>query len=152
MGGHRSELFGGTSGELANSGASNFSQVEKLLSELDSRGARFSREDVVGVVKTDGARIIWLEKGKSGEGGSGLNHIVERHGSEFAQNGVRAQDIPNLLLSAVSHGKIVGYQGKGVGRPIFEIAYKGRTHRVAITIGKNGYIVGANHRGIVKED
>ena len=39
---------------------------------------------------------------------------------------------------------VVHYQGKGTGRPIYEVNYKGSTQRVAVTVGSNGYIVGAN--------
>ena len=40
--------------------------------------------------------------------------------------------------------KIVGYQGKGNGRPIYEFIYKGKKQRVAITTGNNGFVIGAN--------
>lgn len=43
-----------------------------------------------------------------------------------------------------SKGHIVGYQGKGTGRPIYEVDYNGTKRRVAVTVGSNGYIVGAN--------
>lgn len=49
---------------------------------------------------------------------------------------------------AVKSGTIVGYQGRGKGRPIYEFIYKGKTRRVAISIGSNGYIVGANPKSI----
>ncbi len=47
-------------------------------------------------------------------------------------------------MTAVTEGKIVGYQGRGTGRPIYEIEYNGKLQRVAVTVGDNGYIVGAN--------
>lgn len=54
------------------------------------------------------------------------------------------EDIPDFILQALSEGKVIGYQGKGTGRPIYEITYKGKNQKVAITVGSNGYIVGAN--------
>ncbi|MBC1368358.1 hypothetical protein HB790_08970 [Listeria welshimeri] len=33
---------------------------------------------------------------------------------------------------------------EGKGRPIYEVIYNGKKYRVAITVGKNGFIVGAN--------
>ena len=47
-------------------------------------------------------------------------------------------------MTAVSKGTIVGYQGKSTTRPIYEVKYDGVIHQVAVTIGSNGYIVGAN--------
>ena len=54
-------------------------------------------------------------------------------------------------MTAVKHGSIVGYQGRGFGRPIYEFKYEGITRRIAITIGSNGYIVGANPKSLPKE-
>lgn len=47
-------------------------------------------------------------------------------------------------MKAVTEGKIVGYQSFGTSRPIYEFEYHGKTYRLAVTIGSNGYIVGAN--------
>lgn len=46
--------------------------------------------------------------------------------------------------------KIVGYQRLGMGRPIYEIVLNGQKQRIAVTVGSNGYIVGANPRGRLK--
>ena len=46
-------------------------------------------------------------------------------------------------MTAVSKGKIVDYQG---GRPIYNVVYNGVNREVAITVGDNGFIVGANPR------
>ncbi|MCR5587501.1 MAG: hypothetical protein K6F77_08210 [Lachnospiraceae bacterium] len=51
-------------------------------------------------------------------------------------------------MQAVKSGTIVGYQGRGKGRPIYEFIYEGKTRRIAISIGSNGYIVGANPKSI----
>ena len=53
-------------------------------------------------------------------------------------------------MQAATNGEIVGYQGLGTGRPIYETTIGGQTRRFAITIGDNGYIVGANPRGALK--
>ncbi len=47
-------------------------------------------------------------------------------------------------MSTIRTGKIVGYQGAGTGRPIYEVVVNGQVRRVAITVSKNGYVVGAN--------
>jgi len=53
-------------------------------------------------------------------------------------------------MKAVTDGKVVGYQGSGVGRLIYETMINGKKHNIAITVGNNGYVVGANLRGSVK--
>lgn len=47
-------------------------------------------------------------------------------------------------------GKLVNYQGTGTGRPVFELTINGKRQRIAITVGDNGFIVGANPKGSVK--
>ena len=66
---------------------------------------------------------MWLENGTDT---AGLNHIITEHADDFLNK------------------KIVGYQGRGTGRPIYEFTYNGEIHKVAITVGNNGFIVGAN--------
>ena len=70
--------------------------------------------------------------------------FIDAHETHFNNNGISSDDIADFVLTAVTKGKIVGYQGKGTGRPIFEVTYKGNVKKVAVTIGDNGYIVGAN--------
>ena len=50
-------------------------------------------------------------------------------------------EIPQYIMTAVKFGTIVDYQGRGLGRPIYEFTYEGTTRRIAITIGSNGYVV-----------
>lgn len=46
-----------------------------------------------------------------------------------------------MLVDAATKGVAVGYRGD---RQVFEYTYRGNTLHIAITIGSNGYIVGAN--------
>ncbi|AJP58942.1 hypothetical protein UC34_22370 [Pandoraea vervacti] len=89
------------------------------------------------------------EPGCAGTGTSaaGLQHVIEEHGPEFASMGVSQSQIPEVLIQAVTKGRIVGYQGAGTGRPIYEVSINGKEQRIAITVGSNGYIVGENPRG-----
>jgi hypothetical protein len=49
---------------------------------------------------------------------------------------------------AATRGEYTGrIQGRPPGRPIFAIEYDGKTKYIAVTIGRNGYIVGANPVG-----
>ncbi|WP_323170573.1 hemagglutinin repeat-containing protein [Pantoea agglomerans] len=127
--------------------AKNSFATKSLFKEMTTQGVKFTPENVVGAAKDNSGKIIFLEKGNSK---SGLQHIVEEHGSQFAQIGVSEARIPEVLMKAVTDGKIVGYQGSGTGRPIYEAMINGKKYNVAITVGNNGYIVGANLRGSVK--
>lgn len=128
-----SHIFTGTSGE-----------GRQLIDEVIANGWKISPNKVVAITRDPNDKIIWLEEGHLGEHPSGLAHILTEHGAQFNEKGISNSEIPQYLMIAVKYGTIVGYQGRGKGRPIYEFEYKGKTHRVAITIGLNGYIVGAN--------
>lgn len=97
---------------------------------------------MVRIFRADG-KIVFIEKGNAD---AGLAHIVGEHGAEFAARGIPEGEIPGFIETAVRDGTVVGHQGKGLGRPIYEVLYHGRMVKVAITIGSNGYVVGANLR------
>lgn len=116
---------------------------QMLMNQLEASGMNFTRANVVGIGRTGAGNIIWLETGTAE---SGLQHIVVRHGAQFARLGVDPSDVPEVVMRAVTDGRVVGYQGAGVGRPIFEVTVNGEPMRIAVTVGNNGYIVGANPR------
>lgn len=125
--------FKGTSGE-----------GKALINEVLDNGLKITVSDVIGITRDSNNNIIWLEKGHLGEKSSGLAHILDAHESDFNKKGISSSNIPDFILTAVSKGSIVGYQGKGTGRPIYKVIYNNEEYKVAITIGSNGYIVGAN--------
>lgn len=116
------------------------------VSILKSNVVKFTTEDLVATVRISSEKVVFLEKGNAA---SGLQHILA-HAKEFASIGVDESEIPSVLLKAIRDRKIIGYQEKGLGRPIYQVNHNGREVKVAITIGDNGYIVGANPRGFVK--
>ena len=70
------------------------------------------------------------------------------HVDDFASKGIPKDQIKNLVMEALNKGEVVGYQGRGQGRPIYEVIFNGEKHRVAITVRNNGFIVGANPSSI----
>ncbi|WP_329136586.1 hypothetical protein OG552_25130 [Streptomyces sp. NBC_01476] len=114
------------------------------IADLIESGVKFSEEDLVATGRAADGRVVFLEKGNSR---AGLTHIIERHGAEFEQRGIGSADLPGFIINAVTKGKVVGYQGKGTGRPIYELEYNGSPQRVAVTVGNNGFVVGANPVG-----
>jgi filamentous hemagglutinin len=117
---------------------------EQLISKLIDDGVKVSPDKVVRIGMNGSGKIVFLETGNAK---GGLEHILLRHGEEFVNAGVARDDIPDLVFRAATEGKIVGYQGADTSRPIFETTYNGMTARVAVTVGDNGYIVGANLSG-----
>jgi len=85
-----------------------------------------------------------LEKGHIDGKPSGLAHIMHDREFDFKTKGIASDEIPSFVLTTVAKGKIIGYQGRGTGRAIYEIIYKGVKHQIAVSVGSNGYIVGAN--------
>ncbi|WP_278938506.1 RHS repeat-associated core domain-containing protein [Pseudomonas helleri] len=118
-----------------------------LLEELSANGVKFTPGNIVSTARSQSGQVVFLETGNSK---AGLQHIVEGHGSQFAQMGVPESQIPEVVMKALSEGKLVNFQGTGTGRPVFELTINGKRQRIAITVGNNGFIVGANPKGSVK--
>ena len=111
-----------------------------LINELRAKGVRHTSEDIVRIERLPDDRIVFLERGSET---ADLRHIMA-HADDFTNKGIAADDLPNFIMQNLREGNIVGYQGKGTGRPIYETSWGGETHRTAITTGSNGFIVGAN--------
>ena len=125
-------LFTGTSGE-----------GKALIDEVVSNGDKISPDKVLLITRDPSGKIVWLEEGNDS---SGLQHIVNEHGSDFNNIGISEDEIPAFVMQAVSQGTVVGTQGKRNPRTIYEFDYNGETYQIAVQVGSNGYIVGANPR------
>ncbi len=113
----------------------------KLIKEVIQKGEKITSKNVLSIVKLDDGKINWVEVGKVGKKGSGLNHIVEHHTNEFAKFGIKSKSIPKLLTKTLKEGKIIGYY-KG-RTPVYQAKYRRRTFNLLIAVGTNGYIVTA---------
>lgn len=111
-----------------------------MLDELAGSRVKYSPDDVLAVTRTADGKLFWLETGNSK---AGMQHILD-HADDFARKGIPQNKIQDLVMESLTNGKIVGYQGKGTGRPIYEVMFEGKTYHTAITSGNNGFIVGAN--------
>jgi hypothetical protein len=114
---------------------------QALIGELGRQGIEHTPEDIVRIAQDESGKVVFLE---SGNAKAGLEHIVTRHGGDFANVGIPEDQIPDLVMAAATRGIIVGKQNT---RPIYEVMFNGRAIRVAVTVGNNGYIVGANPVG-----
>lgn len=115
-------------------------QRQELLAELSQQGVKHNPEKIVAIGRGPNGQIIFLETGNER---AGLTHIL-RHAGDFAKAGVPEEKVPNLVFAAVTEGKVVGMQRT---RPIYEVMFEGRVHKVAVSVGNNGFIVGANPVG-----
>ena len=123
-------------------GGSAVSQAD--LDALAANGVKFSPQNVVATGTTQSGQIVFLETGSTR---AGLQHIVDAHVTDFANIGVSEEQIPSVVMQAVTRGNIVGYQGRDGGRPIYQTTINGQPQRIAVTVGSNGFIVGANPAG-----
>lgn len=111
-----------------------------LISELAKQKIKHNPDNIVAIARAPKGRIVFLETGNKR---SGLEHIVDRHGKEFVGQGVSASQIPELIMTAVTSGIVVGTQGSRM-RPVYEVVFNGITRRIAVEISDNGFIVSAN--------
>lgn len=118
-------------------------QKAALIAELSQAGIKHNPEKIVLIAKQPEGKIVFLEEGNSE---SGLQHILEEHYLQFAQQGIELDQIPDAVITALTQGKIIGYQGKRKTRTIYEVTFNGKTQYIAVTVSNNGYIVGANPR------
>ena len=127
----------------------------RLLDELTTQipDIKFTEADILAIKKMPDGRIVFLEKGQvdvAGVKDAGMAHIIKDHEADFKNIGIDAEALPKFLMSVINEGKIISYQGKGTGRPIYAIQLNGKTQYVAISVGKNGYVVGAQPAGSAK--
>ncbi|SPX86664.1 Uncharacterised protein [Moraxella ovis] len=112
---------------------------QSRIASLQLSGIKVNPENVVLTGVRPNGQIVFLETGNSR---AGLQHVIERHENEFGAIGVSKHQIPSVLITTLEQNKLVGYQGGG--RPIYETTINGQTRYIAITVGDNGFIVGAN--------
>ncbi|MBM9508524.1 WXG100-like domain-containing protein [Actinacidiphila acididurans] len=129
---------GATRAPEEGAGPSDGPARDALVKELQDNGVKCDPSKIVRIERGADGKIRFLERGN---GRAGLQHIVERHAEDFANKGVPEGDIPDVVMRAVTEGKQVGMQGT---RPIYETTYQGQPLKIAVTVGDNGFIVGAN--------
>jgi len=113
-----------------------------LIAELQEAGIKHSPEKIVRIAKKPDGKIVFLE---SGDAKSGLQHILSNHLDDFARRGILQDKIPDAVMAAVVQGKFLRYQGIiAPPREIYEVVFNDRTQYIAVRVGDNGYIVGAN--------
>ena len=116
---------------------------QQLIQQLELRHEKFTRENIMRIEQLPSGKIVWLETGNNR---AGFQHILA-HVKQFQTQGITQDELADYIMDALTNGEIVGMQGT---REIYESTYKGVTRRIAVTIGNNGFIVGANPQSMPK--
>ena len=118
-------------------------QKAALIAELQQAGIKHTPENIIRIAKTAEDQIVFLETGNLK---AGLQHILEEHTRQFGDKGISSEQIPDARMTAVTTGKIVGYQGENNPRPrpIYQFTFNGEIKYLAVQVSENGYIVSAN--------
>lgn len=123
---------------------------EMLFAQLDREKIKYTRENVLFIVRDATGQIVFLETGNSG---AGFNHIIEHHAGNFKEAfNIEAEQIPMYLKNVVHYGEVVSSKivirndKKGFERKYY---YNGE-YQVVIGIGLNGFIVSAYPREILR--
>lgn len=74
-----------------------------------------------------------------------MAHILQEHQMDFERRGILPEQIPDLIIAALTQGQLLGYQRtREPRREIYEINFNGQVQYGAVSVSDNGYIVGAN--------
>jgi hypothetical protein len=125
-----------------------------MVKELRAQGVKLSEDDILAMSRLPDGKIVFLEKGQvdvSGIKDAGLAHIIQEHGDQFSAAGISIEQLPKVLIETLKSGELIGYQGKGTGRAIYVTTVNGQQIKIGMTVGNNGYIVGANYLGRVDQ-
>lgn len=115
----------------------------ELIEELEKKGVKLNREEILFITKDADGQIIWLEIGTPS---AGLEHIIQRHGSDFMdKHGVCEEDIPKHLKEIFSNGTIEYTRTVNKnGHLGFEKLYRYKEQYYLLSgVGTNGFIVSA---------
>lgn len=114
---------------------------EELIAQLWVDGVKHNPDDILRIARLPDGKIVFLEIGNDR---SGWQHIRKDHAHDFANRGIPEDMIIDAIMSAVTSGIIIGTQGTNRKRDVYEIDFNGTVQYISISVGHNGYIVGAN--------
>jgi hypothetical protein len=116
-------------------------ETEELVGQLRDAGVKHNPDNILRIAKLSDGKIVFLEIGNDI---SGWQHIRKNHANEFINRGIPEDMIIDAIMSAVTSGVIIGTQGTKGTRDVYEVDFNGAVQYISITVGDNGYIVGAN--------
>ena len=87
----------------------NEAEKQALIVELQQAGIKYTFNEIVCICRMSNGKIIFLEKGKVGQGGSGLAHILQKHEGDFRRRGISPEQAPALIMAALMEGQLVSF-------------------------------------------
>lgn len=121
-------------------------EMNAMINMLEKSGVKFTKENVLFVIKDKTNQMIWLEKGNNN---SGLLHIVKNQKDNFKKAfNISENEIPNFLKNVMTNSKIVSNKTKIInGKQGYERKYEYNDKYIIVSgIGINGFIVTAYPR------
>lgn len=131
-----------------------------FIDELVQQGISVTRERVIRIgrapngvvtkVNADGTvrtvDKIFLELGQhiGPNQGAGLTHILVEHADDFLNQGIPSNQLADVVMDTLLNGTRVGVQGSDGARVVYRYTFNNETKYMAITVGSNGFVVGAN--------
>ena len=118
--------------------------AKEILKEMEDEEIKYSKDKIIFAARLDNNRKIFLERGDSK---SGAQHIIERHGDDFAKAfsdlNVTKANLESYLSDVISKGKLVSsFRRDTNGKEGYRSVYYYKGHRtVVVSIAGNGYIV-----------
>lgn len=117
--------------------ANRTDEEKELIKELIESGRKVTPENIIMVTKDEENEIIWLETGNER---AGMEHITERHLKEFEARGIKANQIPRFIETAIKSGETIEIKQNAKGKTVL-LKVDGKEYKIAI--GLNGYVVTA---------
>ena len=117
----------------------------ELINKLEAKRIKFDAEAILEIDQYQGGDVFFLERGNAK---AGYKHVLD-HAEDFKNKGVSVAKLPKFLMFALKQNEQVATQGakKNRGRPVYKgtlFGAKNASVDVAISVGSNGFIVGAN--------
>lgn len=104
-----------------------------LIAQLQQAGVKHNPDNILRIAKKPDGKIVFLEAGNDR---SGWQHIRSTHAEDFAKRGIPKSEIIDVVMAAVTEGKILGTQE--TTRTIYEVEYNGETQYISVDLGSNG--------------
>ena len=118
---------------------------QELFDELEENGIAHTPENVLRIGRDADGQVVFLEEGTAaGPRPAGLAHILAEHELDFANRGIAADEIPDLVIDAVTRGDLVEITPNGAR--VLDVEFNGVVQRLQVTVSLNGFIVQANPR------
>jgi hypothetical protein len=123
-----------------------------LMTKLTIANIKYDADAILEIAEDPNKKVIFLERGNEK---AGFKHLL-KHLGDYKNRALTAAILPKFIMHTLVENNIVGQQSKRAGRPIYRSTFFKPSNDatftdVAITVGNNGFIVGANPSSKLKK-